>query len=115
MPTREFYNEQIEKEFAAAREAREVGNDGRMRVCARRAAGLAIRWFLSKHERDGWGSDALRQLQHLKEDEFFPQEVRDAAMRLITKVSDKFTYAFATDPVEDATLIVRYIESVMNS
>lgn len=115
MPTKEDYFEQIEKEFAMAREALAVGNDGKARVCARRAVGQAITWFLSKHPHPSWGRDAFRQLQHLKDDETFPIEIRQAAVRLTTKVSDQYLYPFTTDPLEDARLIIAYIEALMNS
>ena len=115
MLSQEYFFGQIEKEFATAREALKVGNDGKARVCARRAAGHAITWFLSKYPRQGWGTDALRQLQNLKDDPSFPQDVREAAERLITKVSDQFRYPFSTIPLEDAQIIITHIEKVMEA
>lgn len=109
MPAKEFYLEQIEKELAGAREAQKSGNDGKARVCARRAAGWAITWFLSRHSKKAWGVQAMTQLTMLKEDRDFPQEVRDAAGRLTTRISGIFKYPFPTDPVEDSKLIVDYI------
>lgn len=114
MPSKEFFFEQIEKEFSAAREALKIGNDGKARVCARRAAGQAITWFLSKFPKKGWGTDAMSQLQSLKDDDSFPQEVRHAAERLTTKVSDRFNYQFSTDPIHDAQIIIQHIERLMN-
>jgi hypothetical protein len=115
MPAKEYYFEQIEKEFAIAREAIRTGNAGKARVCARRAAGQAITWFLSKFPRPGWQPDALSQLQRLNSDESFPPTVRDAAQRLTTKISDRFTYPFSTNPIEDARVIIEYITSQMQS
>ena len=114
MSSREHYLEQIEKELVIAREAMKIGNNGKARVCARRATGQAITWFLSKYPRDGWGSDAMNQLIRLKDDQTFSQAVRDAAIRLTTKISDRFTYPFSTDPIEDAKIIIDHIQAMMD-
>ena len=114
MRPKEYYLEQIGKELAAARDALNIGNDGKARVCARRAAGQAITWFISRNTRQGWGADAMNQLHHLKDDQSFPQEVRDAAMRLTTKISERFTYPFTTSPIEDARLIIDSITFLMD-
>jgi len=113
MPDREYYFGQIEKEFATASEAIQSGNEGKARVCSRRAAGQAIAWFLTKFSRKGWGTDALSQLTHLAQDATFPGEIRDAAVRLTTKISDRFTYPFTSQPVEDARRIIDHIETIM--
>lgn len=112
---RKDYLEQIKKELASAQNALSVGNDGKARVCARRAAGQAITWYLTKFPEKKFGNDAVTQLRFLMNETSFPQEVRDAAVRLTTKISERFTYPFSTDPIEDAHVIIRCIESIMNS
>jgi|WetSurMetagenome_2_1015567.scaffolds.fasta_scaffold405118_1 hypothetical protein len=115
MLPKEFYIAQIEKEFSTARKALSEGNAGKVRVCARRAAGQAIAWFLSKNPKAGWGADAMSQLSGLKLDACFPEEVREAAARLTMKMTDQFTYPSSTDPIRDSTTIVDYIKHVMES
>lgn len=115
MPTNEYYLDQIAKELATAREAQQSGNDGKSRVCSRRAAGQAIAWYVSKHPKPAWGSDALSQLKHLKDDPEFPRPCRDAAARLAAKISGQFTYRFSTDPLEDANIIIRTITQLVGS
>lgn len=100
---------QIEKEFAAARYARENGNEGMARVCARRAAGIAIGCWLEDNPREGWGTDALGRLRSVRLDESMPKDVRDAAMRLTTKVTQQFESQFTTDPIEDSKAIVNHL------
>ena len=41
----------IEAEFEKAEQARRRGNEGQARVCARRAAGIAIREYLTWRKR----------------------------------------------------------------
>jgi hypothetical protein len=114
MSDKAHHLEQIQKELATAREAIQSGNDGKARVCSRRAAGQAISWFMTEHPRADWGQDALSQLTHLRDDESFPREIRDAAIRLTTKISDRFTYPFTSEPVEDARCIIDHIELLMS-
>ncbi len=99
----------IEKEFAQGEQARKKGNDGMVRVCARRAAGVAIAYWLESHRREGWGVDALNQLRNLQLDESMPQSLREAALRLTTKITEQFTPVFPTDPVEDSKIIIDYL------
>lgn len=115
MPSKEYYLEQIDKELAGARTALKAGNDGKARVCVRRAVGQAIAWFLSKNPKQGWGVDAMTQLNSLKLDPDFPSDVRDAAVRLTTKISDQFTYPFSTNPLSDGTVIIDFIRTKMGS
>lgn len=107
MPTKESFLESIEKELLTAREAQAAGNSGKARVCARRAAGRAIAWFLTKHPHPDWGPDALSQLKHLKDEPGFSQECREAAARLASRVSEDFEYQFSSDPLEDAGIIIQ--------
>ncbi len=113
MPSDQYYREQIEHELAAAREALRAGNDGRARVCARRAAGEAITWYLTRHPQPFWPVDAIRQLLMVKEDGAFPQEIRDAAARLTMKVTEQFAYTSGSEPLQDARRIIDYIASRM--
>ncbi len=113
MPSDHYYREQIERELAGAEEALLTGNGGRARVCARRAVGEAIAWYLTKYPHPSWPVDAMRQLQALKDERAFPQDVRDAAARLTAKVTAQFAYASGSDALTDARRIIDYIASMM--
>jgi hypothetical protein len=99
--------DRIQKELDRAEEARNAGNPGMMRVCARRAAGIAITAWLDSNPRRGWGIDALTQLQHLEAEKEIPQDARLAARRLTARVNVDFQHPFQQDPVEDCRLIIR--------
>ncbi|MFN0158679.1 MAG: hypothetical protein ACKVRP_11495 [Bacteroidota bacterium] len=99
----------IEKEFAAAAQAQRVGNDGMVRVCARRAAGAAIGFWLRSHPHPEWGVDAMTQLRNLQIDDSTVETVRHAAERLTTKITEQFKAPFATDPLADARLIITHL------
>ncbi len=107
--TKEATLQLVEQEFATAGKAAVEGNDGMVRVCARRAAGAAIGYWLQFNERPGWRSDAMSRIRHVEADPSFPQDVREAAMRLMARVTPEFTPQYPTDPVEDSNIIVRHL------
>lgn len=99
----------IEAELAQAQKAREAGNEGQARVCARRAAGIATREWYRRRLGMGWHGDALKQLQRLQADPLAPEIVRKAAQRLTTRVDFDHTLPFEDDPIEDARGIVEFV------
>lgn len=104
---------QIEREFAIANHAQRIGNDGMVRVCARRAAGVAITFWLQSNARSSWGVDAMNQLRSLALEDSIPQDVREAAKRLSTKVTEQFTSPFSTTPLTDSkTIIHHFMEQI---
>jgi hypothetical protein len=99
----------IEREFATASQARSAGNNGMVRVCARRATGVAIAYWLEQNLRQGWGADAMSQLRNLQNDESMPQAIHDAAMRLTARITEQFTSPFSTDPIDDSKTIINHL------
>lgn len=104
-------SEQIEKELAMAEAALRETNDGKARVCARRAVALAAEASLERCPRPGWRGDAMHQLRQIHREESFPLPVRQAAERLSTKITQRNTAPFTCNPVADAKLIVAYLTS----
>jgi len=100
---------EIEKELNTAAHARSVGNEGMVRVCARRAAGNALRFWLHSNPRHDWGRDAIRQLQGLSKEESVPVEVRAAAGRLTARVTPQFESPHSQDPLADCKTIVDFL------
>ena len=99
----------IEAELARGHAA-EAGNPGRARVCARRAAGWAVRAWYQQREGPGWGGDALKQLHRLRAEPAVPTALRAAAERLTTKVGHEHQLPFSDDPLADARGIVAWVE-----
>jgi HEPN domain-containing protein len=99
----------VEDELNRARKARASGNEGQARVCARRAAGIAVRaWYRRRSEAEGPG-DALKQLQRLQGDAAVPEAVREAARRLTARVDFDHRLPFEEDPIQDAQRIVEFV------
>ncbi len=106
--TREQAELDIGREMATARKAEAAGNAGMARVCARRAAGIAIAFWLQSNARETWGTDALSRLKSIQTEVSMPESVRNAALRLTTRLASDFTSP-ATHPIEDGIIIINYL------
>jgi len=98
----------IRRELESGEAACVAGNDGKARVCARRAAGIAIAYWLYHHPERIWGLDAMTRLNHVRADSTFPAEIREAATRLTTKITGRFSSAFSTNPLDDCRILADY-------
>jgi hypothetical protein len=96
----------ISREFEDADQARIDGNEGRARVCARRAAGWAVSFTRSLNEEREIEANAYEMLQWLAQQADTEEAVRSAATRLTVRVSLDHTLPFPEDPLEDARMIV---------
>ena len=101
----------IEQELAAADAAREERNDGKARVCARRAVALATETWLAQFPLPRWRGDTMEHLRQIQQSEAFPLPIRQAAERLSTAVTRQHTAPFTTDPIADARLIITHLSS----
>ncbi len=99
----------IEQELAAAEAARQDRNDGKARVCARRAVAFATEAWLARLPLPRWRGDAMAHLREIQQDESFPLPIRQAAEQLSTPVTRQQTTPFTTDPVADARLIIDHL------
>ena len=112
-PSQGSYLELIEKEFADARAARQQGNEGRARVCARRGAGFAVAWLCKSKGQDVRENDSLKLLKSVQNDQLLALEVRKASARLTARITADFKYPFPTDPLDDARIIVDHIKGLV--
>jgi hypothetical protein len=101
----------IEQELAAAQAAQQGSNEGKARVCARRAVARATEAWLARLPLSRWHGDAMEHLRKIQEDASFPLPIRQAAERLSTPVTRQQAAPFTTDPVADARLIIAHLSS----
>lgn len=102
----------IEQELAAAQAAQQDSNDGKARVCARRAVTRAIEAWTARLPSLRWRGDAMAHLRQIQQDESFPLPIRQAAERLSTPVTRQHTAPFTTDSVADARLIIAHLDNI---
>lgn len=104
-----FHSAGIDRELAAATLAWEDGNEGKARVCARRAVALAAESWLARLAAPLWRGDAMEHLRRIQVQACFPPSVRLAAERLTTAVTRRHEAPFTSDPISDARLIIEHL------
>ena len=94
--------EQIEKEFQLAEQARAKGNEGQARVCARRAAGIAVRDFLTRKGTPPRSASAYDLLNLIKNDPLLSPDLKLVADHLTLRVTEEFKLPVDIDLVAEA-------------
>ena len=98
--------EALNLEFENALGSRREGNEGRARVCARRATGLAIRVHYEEKGESIPTTNALEILHWFAEQPQFSDELRSAATRLTVHVTPAHNLPHPEDPLADAKLLI---------
>ena len=102
---------QIDAEFERAEQARARGNEGQARVCARRAAGIAIREYLTRHGISPRSVSAYDLLNFLKEDPRLSSDLKRIADHLTLRVTEDFQLPVHADLIAEAKL---FCETLLN-
>lgn len=93
---------EIQAEFEQAEQARAQGKEGRARVCARRAAGIAIREHLSRRGIRPPSVSAYDLLNLIKSDPELPPDLQEIAGHLTLRVNEEFRLPVNADLVAEA-------------
>lgn len=95
------WRDRYEKELADANSARERGNEGMARVCARRAAGAAAGEYL---RRQGFHTPApaYDRLAILASDPAYAPEIQELAGRFLVRLTPDHQLPIDTDLLADA-------------
>lgn len=96
---------ELQTEFERAARARERGNEGQARVCARRAAGIAIREYLTRRGTRPPSVSAYDLLNLLKEDPLLSPDLKRIADHLTVRVTEEFKLPVNVDLVEEARVL----------
>ena len=99
---------QGEREFNRIKENIDIGNDGKARTLARRAAGFYISAYAELNETEEYGAHFMAHLRALSNKEEVPAEVKEAAQNLLEKVSD--IEITGTEAHNYAGIIINYIK-----
>ncbi len=102
---------QIKEELLLAKQSRSEGNEGRARVCARRAAGAAVRDFLGKKEITQKPEDAIQSLLIFGQMGELPARVQKAVDSLVQRVNQDHNLPPEVDLIHEAGIIIEYIET----
>ena len=92
----------MQTEFDRAMQARARGNEGQARVCARRAAGIAIREYLTRQAIRPPSSSAYDLLNLIKEDAHLSSDMKRIADHLTLRVTEDFKLPVEADLIAEA-------------
>jgi hypothetical protein len=92
---------QLDTEFTQADSARSMGNEGRARVCCRRAAGIAIREYLSRRRVPVPDKSAVDLINRLTEMPEIQPKLKGICVHLTMRVSEEFKLPVDVDLVEE--------------
>ena len=96
------WKEKIQIEFDRAETARVQGNEGQARVCARRAAGIAIREYYTRRGQSVRTSSAYDLLNLLTEEPRLSPDLKQAATYLTLRVTDEFKLPIDVNLLDEA-------------
>jgi len=95
-------NTEIEEELEHAQQARARGNEGQARVCARRAAGIAAREYLTRRGKVVRTPSAYDLLPSLRDDSTLADDLRQSAAYLTLRVNEEFKLPIEVDLIAEA-------------
>lgn len=98
-------------ELQHAREARASGFEGRARVCARRAAGLAIREYLIQNPKSFRSISLFDLIADKTVRDLLPPKIFDPLQRLSLRVNEQFQLPAGVDLISDAKLVITLLET----
>ena len=101
----------IGTEFEKAEQARARGNEGQARVCARRAAGIAIREYLTRRGIRHPSVSAYDLLNLLKDDSSLSPNLKLIVDHLTLRVTEEFKLPVDADLVAEAKIFCQELLS----
>jgi hypothetical protein len=96
------WKSEIDAEFERAILARQRNNEGQARVCARRAAGIAVREYLLQRGIRPPSTSAYDLLNLVRQDPLFPPDLKPIAEHLTVRVTEEFKLPIDVDLVAEA-------------
>jgi hypothetical protein len=88
-------------EIKHAEIARSANNEGRARVCARRAAGIVIKEFLQRSNMNSAGMNVFDLLKYLHNLNEIPPDIKEVISHLLQPVSTEHTLPTNIDLLAD--------------
>src|SRR5512133_2684308 len=96
------WQSEIQAELESASQARQRNNEGQARVCARRAAGIAVREYLSRRGIRPLSTSAYDLLNLVKDDPQLSPDLKLIAEHLTVRVTEEFKLPMDADLVAEA-------------
>jgi hypothetical protein len=105
----EALNTILAGEMDEGKSSRARGNEGRARVCFRRAAGWAIATLRPGYQPSSGMGNALEALRWFRDEARYDPELRGCARRLTTRLRSDHSLPFEEDPQADAERLLAFV------
>lgn len=105
---------QIERELSAGLLAREQGLEGKARVCARRAAGVALRHHFSRRQPQLAAFSVVDMILAYQESADLPANIREICTHLLTRVDPDYNLPVPVDLLAEARILIDHILEELN-
>jgi hypothetical protein len=99
------WQQEYQAEIEHAELARLNGNEGMARVCARRAAGVIIGEYLSRHGHSKLTHSAYDRITLFNRLPEVDQELKDITQHFLLKVNKYYEFANDLDLIKDARIL----------
>ena len=109
METGSLWKAGFEKELEQAKMARANGNEGKARVCARRAAGIAIQEYFFRAGLPYAPHSAYQNLSYLKNLPDAPPRVQEIATHLLERVTPEHELPVKADLIAEARWLAQIL------
>ena len=97
-------------ELERATKAREQGKEGQARVCARRAAGIAIKDYLTRKGIRPPSVSAYDLLNYIKEEPLLSSDLKLVADHLTVRVTEEFKLPVDADLIAESRQLCEWLE-----
>lgn len=104
-----LWKSKFEYELSQAEIARQNGNEGRSRVCARRAAGVVVEAYLIQHGYPNPGPSIQDRIRFLLTLDNLSPEIHQVAGHFLVKVTQDYTLPIQADLIADARWLVNQL------
>jgi hypothetical protein len=101
---------QIQEELLLAKQSRIEGNEGRARVCARRAAGAAVQQYLKRKGLIEKKDNVLESLILFRRLINLPDRVDSAVDWLTRRVNQEYNFPPEVDLINEAGVVLKYLQ-----
>jgi len=111
MVMEENIQEKVQREFDMAYQAREEGFEGRARVCARRAAGFAVEYYLQQRDITPPTNSAYGLLEILRSTAGLPEDIQDSLHFLTLRVNEDHELPQEADLIKESKALIDFLFS----
>ncbi|WKZ35483.1 MAG: hypothetical protein QY332_17875 [Anaerolineales bacterium] len=108
------WKQKLQNEFDNAEKARARGNEGQARVCARRAAGIAIRDYLTRKGIRPPSTSSYDLLHLIKDEPLLPPDLKLVADHLTLRVTEEFKLPVEADLVAEARVLCDWLNKTVD-